>query len=168
MKTVHIIWTTYETWLPQDQRGDWDILKELYSKNSGKYELLEKSKLFDNYKRHIKSTAVSLSKEEQEFIEKEILILSTNDRIAEGIKIIAVSCSETKVELLIENDYFEAKQKVSRFKSRLATLLSFDFDYSGKNTWSKGIWSANILDEKFKNEVKHYIENQKTRTSGST
>jgi len=104
--------------------------------------------------RHPASSQVVLLPEETIHLHQEVLKLTApnGDRVAGNLNILQVMISSTMVQLLVEIDPIEFDQKISRLKSRLATLLSFytGGQKGGKNTWSKGYWSANFTSEEVK------------------
>jgi REP element-mobilizing transposase RayT len=151
----HVIWTSFETYPLWDKNGDYQKTKELYSKLGDQKTTFHLSKEFPNYLgKKPKVNRVTFSKEAMKQLKTAIenLCLPGKDRIIDGMKLELVSIHENHVELLLRCDLTFLSQKISRLKSRTATLLSFSFPEShfGKNTWGKGFWFASILNHEEK------------------
>ena len=161
----HIIWTTFETHLPWDKNGNWQKTKDLYMrlKDQGTdFDLLKEFP--DEYiGKEPKSGRVRLSEKAKEQLTADIEYLCQpgKDRIVDGLKLESVKVQESHIELIIRCDPASLTQKISRIKSRSATLLSFALpeSHSGKNTWGKGIWVAQIFnnEEQTISTIKHFF-----------
>ena len=144
----HVIWTGFGEYPVWDQKGDWDRLISLYS-------VLEQQEINSRFSQALAKEylgqiplqrKVLFDEEVRGKITADIIELCQKDRILEGISLEMVRVTETSVELLVYCDADSLKQKISRLKSRTATLLSFAFPvaFSGKGTWGKGFWFAEI------------------------
>ena len=161
----HIIWTTFEEYPIHDSRGNWQKTKDLYlilEEQQIAFQLSEEFPAAYQGKEP-RANRLTLAPKAISQLKKEVEILCQpgKDRIISGLKLEMVHVHETRVELLIYCHPSSLKQKVSRLKSRSATLLSFDFPEShfGKNTWGKGIWVAQIFNhqEQTISIIKHHI-----------
>ncbi len=140
----HVVWTTFEAYSIGDQRGNWQKIKDLYSNLEKQQISFQLSEEFPAkyLSKEPRANRVQLSQKAMEQLKKELVELCYpgKDRILDGLKLEMATIHESHVELLVYSDQTSLKQKISRLKSRSATLLS-----SGKNTWGKGIWIAQIF-----------------------
>lgn len=149
-RTSHIIWCTYETFPVWDNRGNWSRLKECYEELKTKEVDFELNKKFPVEYRSIKSSKdqVRIKVEDFEFVKNQIIQLTSQngDRVAGDLKTTFLNINETFIELIVEENESNLNQKLSRLKSRLATLMNFEKPniYPGKKTWGKGIWTSNL------------------------
>ncbi|MNJ86613.1 hypothetical protein D3C87_41170 [compost metagenome] len=147
----HIIWTTFEEYPIHDNRGNWQKTKELYlilKEQQTAFQLSEEFPV-EYLCKEPKSKRIKLSEKARNQLKADVekLCQPGKDRIISGLKLETVQIHETHIELLVYCQPVSLKQKVSRLKSRSATLLSSDFpeSYHGKNTWGKGIWIAQLF-----------------------
>lgn len=147
----HIIWTTFEEYPIPDSRGNWQKTKDLYSVLEEQQTAFQLSEEFpvEYQNKEPRTNRLILSQKAITQLTKEMTELCQpgKDRIISDLKLEMVYVHETHVELLVYCHPETLKQKISRLKSRSATLLSFDFpeSYHGKNTWGKGIWIAHLF-----------------------
>jgi len=158
----HIVWTTYLTFPPQDKRGSWESMSKVYEELKRVSEISFVKPLLKEYNSIPSEERGILSFEDQRVVRDSIVDLAKDkgDRVAGGSGLRAIGTSETEVHLLINGTLAESKQKISRLKSRSATLLGFSqekFGESSKNTWAKGIWAAEFGNEKIAEKVKEFI-----------
>lgn len=161
MKYSHIIWTTYDSWMPHERRGNWSGLAALYSEVSNDFKVGFSKPLCETYVANQRPTQVRLSKDEQEVAKESLLGLVATDRVAGGLKVLAMGVDSSEVHLLVGGSLEENKQKLSRLKSRSATLLGMNnrstINNSSTHTWSKGIWAAEFSAHEDVLRIKAYI-----------
>ena len=147
----HVLWTSSGEYPVWNKNGGWEKLKTVYS-------VLEQQEISSRFsqplpKEYVQKTArtdrILFDEEVRGKLTADIMELCQKDRILEGISLEMVRVTESSVELLVYCHPDSLKQKISRLKSRTATLLSFAFpDYfPGKGTWGKGFWFAAILNK---------------------
>jgi hypothetical protein len=147
----HIIWTTFDEYPIQDKNGSWQKTKDLYTNLKDQQTAFHLSEAFpDEYiSKEPKPSRIILSGKAKNQLTTDIesLCRPGKDRIVDGLKLESVKIYDSHVELVVRCDPASVSQKISRVKSRSATLLSFAFpeNYFGKNTWGKGIWVAQIF-----------------------
>jgi len=141
---VHVIWTTFQTLLPNDQKGNWELLAKTYLAYPESFNFLNGSLLCSSYQQVHKIDGLVFDTDVQKYLTSQTKILSEKDRIGSRLALQEVVCRSQHVELLISSGFIESKQALSRLKSRSATLLDFEYGLGGKNTWSKGFWVAEI------------------------
>ncbi len=112
-------------------------------------------------RKEISSDVVLLNNDEMENVRLEIIELTAycGDRIIGGMPLLAMSVSETTVQIVTKSPEDSLNQRIGRLKSRLATLLSFHpkNQSGGKNTWSKGFFSAKINTAEAEESVLKYV-----------
>jgi hypothetical protein len=146
--TWHVIWTVHGGQLPQSGRGAWGPLALLYEQLSGEGLLPKEMDPIVSREPEIllRGTKRLLPLESIERLRAEIIDLGSDhgDRVAGRLGLRAVLVQPTHVELFAEHPVEGFHQKVSRIKSRSATLLSFDTrgEAGGAGTWSHGFWRA--------------------------
>ena len=162
MKYSHIVWVTFDSWLPHEKRGDWKDLADFYQSLERDFIVNFSKPLQNNYTKIQNPTQLILSSSDQEILKKDIIELAINESIAGGLEIISIGLTPNGVHLLIRGAFSEKKQKLSRLKSRSATLLKYTnglTEISAKNTWSKGFWVAEFNEHhdvfKIKNSNAH-------------
>lgn len=146
----HIAWTTFEEYPILDARGNWQKIKDLYSKLEQQQTAFQLSEEFPAAY-HPKEPRVNLVVLSSKAIGQlqtilEELCAPGKDRVISGLKLEMAHVHETHVELLVYCEPVSLNQKVSRLKSLSASLLEFhSTDHPGKNTWGKGIWIAQLF-----------------------
>lgn len=149
-ETFHIIWCTYASYPVWDNQGNWNKLKERYEQLRTNGVHFELNRDFPQvYSSKISTgSQVRIDIEDFAFVKECITQLTSpnGDRIAGDLQIICLNINETFVELIVEEMKGKLNQKLSRLKSRLATLMHFERPeiYPGKKTWGKGIWISTI------------------------
>lgn len=147
----HIAWTTFEEYPIGDSRGSWQKIKDLYSNLEHQQIGFQLSEEFPEAYRskepRVNRVVFSPKTIEQLQTILEELCVPGKDRVISGLKLEMACVHETHVELLVYCEPVSLKQKVSRLKSRAATLLGFHSpeSHAGKNTWGKGIWTAQLF-----------------------
>jgi hypothetical protein len=149
-KIYHIIWSTFGSYPVWDNRGDWLELKATYGQlvlNEVDFELnKEFTSIYNN--KPITNQQIEIDESHFEFLKDELIDLAKidGDRIAGDLELLYVNINKTFIELIVKEKPSDLKQKLSRLKSRLATLMSFNEPeiFKGKKTWGKGIWISTI------------------------
>lgn len=147
--TFHIIFNTFGAFPVWDRRGNWNELKNRYSTLSELgIDMKSEHDFPAEYQKTEPTNAISFEKEEIQFLTESIqhLTRENGDRVCGNMEIELLHVQPHFVELIVREEEALVLQKLSRLKSRLATLLSFEFPhrFSGKHTWSKGFWNARI------------------------
>lgn len=156
----HILWTVYPIPAPNRQKTTISGLPEFYEKlatDKIKHEVSQPLKALV----HSSNTKPNRPILNPSSVEEDIKRLTEEkgDRIAGNLPILDLLVRSDRVELLVKFNGDNLVQKISRLKSRSATLLSFssDFGEGGNHTWGKGIWYAKSTDIQFAQFVKERI-----------
>jgi len=152
----HIIWTTFNEYPVWDRNGNWqkllDAYAELRKQNINYINCNLSRELPTEYvNRDSRNDRLLLDEKSMNQLRLDIekLCQKNKDRIIDGLEIAMLNISESKVEMLVFSDITSITQKISRLKSRTATLLSFEYPdkFVGKGTWGKGFWYSTIFNK---------------------
>jgi hypothetical protein len=147
----HVVWTTFLARSPADVRGDWAELSQAYSDIFRASALVRTSAPLDVrwQGRPEEARALLLSPLAREVAERTIAELAESDRVAGDTEIRALAIQPNAVQMVLACRTEVLHQRVGRFKSRSATVLSFDpaTNIVGKGTWSREFWWASLPDE---------------------
>lgn len=152
----HIIWTTFNEYPVWDRNGNWqkllDAYAELQKQNINYINCNLSRELPTEYvNRDSRNDRLLLDEKPMNQLRLDIekLCQKNKDRIIDGLEIAMLNISESKVEMLVFSDITSITQKISRLKSRTATLLSFEYPdkFVGKGTWGKGFWYSTIFNK---------------------
>lgn len=152
----HIIWTTFNEYPVWDRNGNWqkllDAYAELQKQNINYINCNLSRELPTEYvNRDSRNDRLLLDEKSMNQLRLDIekLCQKNKDRIIDGLEIAMLNISESKVEMLVFSDITSITQKISRLKSRTATLLSFEYPdkFVGKGTWGKGFWYSTIFNK---------------------
>ena len=144
----HIIWTVHGVRLPQAANTSWSPLAALYASLADQgLSPVQCDAIVDRTKGPSGSPRiVEFTSENASTIREAILDLGSpqGDRVAGDLGLEVVLVGRTHVELLLQHPSEGLHQKLSRLKSRSATLLSFRTHetFGGKGTWGNGFWVA--------------------------
>jgi hypothetical protein len=144
---LHIVWTTHNSWQPQDARGNWSALHELYKQlmqNGHYYEL--SAPLHESIPAAVSSNdVIALTPNEQNEVEKYIsdLIAPNGDRIAGGFPMVCCAMTSTVVQLLFVPALSSHSQIIGRLKSKTAShvlwLLVCKYQWTRSNSKSRAV-----------------------------
>lgn len=163
---LHIIWTTYNTFQPQDARGDWSALRELYKHLARVGFYCEMSApLPENVSSAASShNAVVLAPHERNEVQGDLFQLTSvdGDRVAGGLPLSCCAANSTAVQLLLAPALASHSQIIGRLKSKTASQLLQSPERTGqKRIWSSGYWFANINGEEALARVERFIQQQR-------
>jgi hypothetical protein len=156
----HIVWNTKGAWPPHDARGDWAPLAGFFA------PLIAAGFVSPSYplcSRYLSQSCASIVLSEEEMRTvcdcMSKLMEEGGDRIAGNHYLLATGLLPTQVYALFECDRCSLSQVVGRLKSRLATLLSFQFKpRKHARVWGKGFWAAELVDPSITAQVQAFID----------
>ena len=146
----HILIHTFGNYPVWDVRGDWLFLKDLYSQlQENGIRMTPNKELPHSYKgSSMSKTLITFNTDQCKFLEEQIQQLTAvdGDRVCGGLALRHLRVANCYIELVAYGEGELLKQQLARLKSRLATLLSFEYPsvFHGKHTWGKGIWMAKM------------------------
>lgn len=156
----HIVWNTHGIRPPQHGRGDWARLSTFYSPIIAQGSVVVSHALQSRYSGHV-SESVLLSEAELAQLCEWLLELTKEDgdRVAGGHQVLAAAFSPTQAHIFFYCDRESLSQVVGRLKSRLAALMLFSDQRRMKkrNIWSRGFWTAEILEDNVVARVRTFV-----------
>lgn len=160
---IHLIWTTYGTWLPGDDRGHWSALFDCYG---GITERGGKLNIPDAVTR---TRARSMMREAPKWLDADEVAavaeeLSRHVAPVAGPEAWAATVEPNHVHLLVG----PLEEEISRFAGRLKGRTSSAVGALAKNAdrervWGDGYWKVFLFDEVAVSAVKRYIDAHNVR-----
>ena len=162
---IHIIWTTYGTWLPGDRRGHWSALLDLYGrlKRAGHQLNMPDTETHSRARSLMKESSKTLTIAEIQMVANVL-----GKYLAPGLPG-AASCHACAIEsahvhLLLGPVGEPIGTFVGRLKgaSSSAALRRPD-NHGRKRIWTAGYWKAFLFEDEAVHAVAEYIEAHNTR-----
>jgi hypothetical protein len=157
----HVVWVTHLAWPPTDERGDWQALADFYSGLSASGMSVKMSETLPRRWKCCppREGVVRLSEAARNFVVADLQDLASSDRLAGGTEIRASAVGQLSIQLMVSCPQASMNQRIARFKSRSATLLSFraELGVGGRATWGKGIWWAQLTEESALQRVENFF-----------
>jgi REP element-mobilizing transposase RayT len=163
---IHVIWTTYLTWLPGDERGHWSALFDFYG------NLIERGHHLNLPDATTKSHALQIAKEQEkvlsdrkiEVVADELGVLFETDPVLRGISVLAGAIERTHVHLLLGAMEADISQVVGKLKGRTSSRVLGLAENAGRGrTWTSGFWKVFLFDDEGTLEVKRYVQDHNLR-----
>lgn len=160
---IHLIWTTYGTWLPGDDRGHWSALFDLYG---GIVERGGKLNVPDSVTR---DRARGLMTEPPKRLDSgEILTVAEEfGRHVAGPQLPmawAATVEPNHVHLLVGSVREDLSRFVGRIKGRTSSAVGALPQNAGRErVWTSGYWKVFLFDELGVTAVKEYIDAHNVR-----
>lgn len=163
---IHVIWTTYGTWLPSDPRkpGHWSPLFDFYGrmKQASRRLNMPDAATYRHARMLIKESPKVLTDGEIETVAEVI-----GAHLAPGMPgamwtICGAVIKPTHVHLLFGRMRDEIGQVVGRIKSRTSSVL-LKGDRSRSRIWTAGYWKVFLFDGDALHAANQYIEAHNTR-----
>ena len=163
---IHVVWTTYGTWLPGDARGHWSPLLDFYGrlKRAGHQLNLADSETHRHARSIMKEPAKRLSGDDSEVVAGEI-----GRQLSPGMpgamwNIHAATIEPTHVHLLFGRLRDDIGTVVGRLKSRTSSVLLKQTANAGRSRiWTAGYWKVFIFDQFAIPIVIQYIQEHNLR-----
>ena len=159
---IHIIWTTYGTWMPGDERGHWSPLFDFYGDvlvRGGKLNPPD-SMTRQRAQERMPEAPKWLSSEEMTVIADEL----ANHITPPNPPAWAAAIEANHVHLLVG----PVKEDISRFAGRLkgrtsSVVGAMPANADRNRVWTSGYWKVYLFNEIAVGAVQHYIENHNLR-----
>ncbi|MEM6552519.1 MAG: transposase [Planctomycetota bacterium] len=157
---IHLIWTTYGTWLPGDRRGHWSPLFDVYGhirERGGKLNPGDTTTREVTAER-MKEPAKRLS------VVEELLVGESIAETCRGVlEPLAVAIEPTHIHLLIRGTVVPVGEAAGRLKSNSGSrLLRLPGNLGRERVWTTGYWKVFLFDEAAVSAVCSYIERHNT------
>ncbi|MCH8316282.1 MAG: transposase [Planctomycetes bacterium] len=163
---IHVVWTTYGTWLPGDARGHWSPLLDFYGrlKRAGHQLNLADPETHRHARSIMKEPAKTLCENDSQIVAGEI-----GRQLSPGMpgamwNIHAATIEPTHVHLLFGRLRNDIGTVVGRLKSRTSSVLLHQPENGGRSRiWTAGYWKVFIFDESVIPIVIQYIQEHNLR-----
>ena len=159
---IHLIWTTYGTWLPGDDRGHWSALFDLYGsirERGGKLNAPD-----DTTRTRVLG---QLSEPPKRLDADEIAVIAEELRrhvAPAGPKAWAVAIEPNHVHLLIGPVDETLSKFAGRIKGRTSSVVGALPKNGGRErVWTSGFWKVFLFDDTGVTAVREYIEAHNVR-----
>jgi REP element-mobilizing transposase RayT len=167
---IHLIWSTYGSWLPGDARGHWSPLFDIYGRLRKRGHQLNmpdavtrsqaESRLIDEPKR--------LNETEEIIVGCAIVSFAQAAWEAAGwpgpLDIQSLAVEPEHIHLLLGPISVDVGEIVGRIKSATSSLLCQLPAVAGRQrTWSSGYWKVFLFDHEAVDVVRGYIEDHNVR-----
>lgn len=157
---IHLVWTTYGTWLPGDPRGHWSPLFDVYGHMRERGGKLNPG---DTTTHQIAAERMSEPTKRLSLIEELLVGQSIAETCRGVLHPLAVAVEPTHVHLLIKGTTVPVGEVVGRLKSNSgARLLRLPINLGRQRVWTTGYWKVFLFDEKAVATVQSYIERHNT------
>jgi hypothetical protein len=155
---IHLVWTTYGTWLPGDDRGHWSALFDLYGhiRNRGGQLNLPDPVTRDRAVELMTEPPRWLDDEEMAIVAEE---LSRHVGTASGPLAWAAAIESNHVHLLVGPVGEPLERFVGRIKGRTSSAVGALPRNAGRErVWTSGYWRVFLFDDIGVFAVKEYID----------
>ncbi len=163
---THLIWTTYGTWLPGDDRGHWSPLFDLYG---GVTECGGKLNLPDALTRQRVLAAMTEPPKRLDSDEVTVIAEVLSRHLgSSGPPVWAAAIEPNHVHLLVGPVREDLARFVGRMKGRTSSEVGSLPKNSGRErVWTSGYWKVFLFDEVGVRAVKEYIDAHNVRRGSS-
>jgi REP element-mobilizing transposase RayT len=159
---IHLVWNTYMTWPPGDDRGHWSALFDLYGHLTGQGHQLN---LPDPVTVEI---AKSLAKEPERVLtelDRQIIAETIGAVVTEyQVPVYAAAIERTHVHLLLGPTDEPIENLVGRIKGRSSSQVIKRGSEPGRGrTWTTGYWAVFVYDLGAIPTIQNYTEEHNRR-----
>ena len=169
---IHVIWSTYGTWLPGDPRGHWSPLFDFYGRlvREGHQLNLPDPATHRYASGLMKRPEKLLTEDDQDAVASIFrLFVTQSSWQIPGLVIYAAAIERTHVHLLLGPISMDIDELVGRMKSSSSSAVAgFTFleepdKDQVRRTWTRGFWKVFLFDDDAMKSVQKYIEAHNTR-----
>ena len=167
---IHLIWTTYGTWLPGDSRGHWSPLLDFYGQILERGGKLNKADLVT---RHVAQERMKESPKVLTDAECQIVAATLGTLVRQpGVQnldpdlpcVFAAAIESNHVHLLLRPLNESIGVVAGRFKGRTSSdVLALESNRGRERTWTAKYWKVFLFDAIALEAVKNYIEEHNIR-----
>jgi REP element-mobilizing transposase RayT len=164
---IHLIWTTYGTWLPGDERGHWSPLFDLYG---GVLERGGKLQLPDEDSRNRSKSLMTEGPFVMNDADMQIVANEMSRHVFDGSTLcrkptaFAAAIEPTHVHLLVGSVEEDIEKFAGRLKGRTSSeILATGRHPERKHVWTAGYWRVFLFDEIAMEAVRDYIDRHHVR-----
>jgi REP element-mobilizing transposase RayT len=167
---IHVIWTSYGTWLPGDDRGHWSPLFDFYG------NLIELGGRLNRSDLATRTRALNLMKEAAKILsDEEVAVVAetlgsmvsrpeTTSVMPDLSVVYAAAIEKTHVHLLLAPVNEDIGTVVGRLKGKTSSnVLALPSNRGRTRTWTAKYWKVFLFDTDALAAVRDYIENHNVR-----
>jgi REP element-mobilizing transposase RayT len=164
---IHVIWTTYGTWLPGDSRGHWSPLFDFYGRviRDGGQLNVSDSTTRQVAKDFAKEPPVILGADAIAIVAQSIgeHVCRPTEHIAKP-RVFAAAIEATHVHLLFGPVEEDLGRCIGRIKGTTSSaVLRHNAELKRRRTWTAGVWQVFLYDDAAFIAVKRYIDDHNIR-----
>ena len=155
---IHLVWTSYGTWLPGDDRGHWSPLFDFYGNLLVRGGKLNRADLTTKQlaKESMKEPAKILTDDERRIVAET---LGTHLGGLGQPKAYAAAIEKTHIHLLLGSVAEHIATTTGRLKGTTSSaVVDLPTNKDRKRTWTAKYWKVFLFDETAFAAVKQYIE----------
>lgn len=167
---IHLIWTTYGTWLPGDDRGHWSPLFDLYDRLIERGGKLNRPDLLTHERalERMKESPKILNDDEIATMAETIgTLVNWPDKTLANLDlpwIYAAAIEPTHVHLLLAPVQEAIGIVAGRFKGKTSSdILALPHNAGRERTWTAKYWKVFLFDTLALETVKVYVEDHNRR-----
>lgn len=172
MRTVgiHLIWTTYGTWLPGDERGQWSPLLDFYGKLIERGGKLNRADLvtYEHALEQMKEPGKVLTDEEIGVVAETLgALVRRPDATSQHVDrptVYATAIEPTHVHILLGPIGEPIGTVVGRFKGKTSSnVLKLTHNIGRERTWTAKYWKVFLFAMLVLEAVKNYVDEHNVR-----
>jgi hypothetical protein len=152
---IHLIWTTYGTWLPGDDRGHWSSLFDLYG------AIRERGGKLNTPDAVTRARAQAMMSEPPKRLDgDEVAVVAGELPLHLGTSPAwAAAIEPNHVHLLVGSVWEDLDRYVGRLKGRTSSEVgALPRNADRRRVWTSGFWKVFLFDELAVAAVKQYID----------
>jgi REP element-mobilizing transposase RayT len=165
VEAVHLIWTTYGTWLPGDVRGHWSPLFDLYGRLRAQgHRLNLPDETTEQTSLHrLSHSPTILSSSDVAVVAQTIGSLVASPQRLGASRIHAAAIESNHTHLLVGGLTDTVSRIVGRLKGQTSSSVAAANGDGSSRTWTTGYWKVYLFDEHAIAAVASYIEQHNIR-----
>jgi REP element-mobilizing transposase RayT len=160
---IHLVWTSYGTWLPGDDRGHWSPLYDMYGKvvdGGGKLQMPDPTTRAFSRRRMNEPPMILTPADVQAVADELGDLLSKPD----SPTVYAATIEPTHVHLLVGPVREDLRTFAGRLKGRSSSeVLTSDRHPQRQRVWTERYWRVFLGDDLGLDAVREYIERHHER-----
>ena len=172
-RAIHVVWTTYMSWLPGDKRGHWSPLLDFYGR------LIKRGHRLNIADDIMRLAAVNSARGTARHLTKRDILLAADtiaDIIPGGPKVgmvggksasqwtiyaAAIECEH--LHLLLAANTENVSTLIGRIKGKSSRAINAANHRTGETLWTAGFWRVFLFDWQAVRAARDYIVNHNVR-----
>ena len=172
-RAIHVVWTTFLTWLPGDERGHWSPLLDFYGRliRDGHRLNIADETTRTTARRLAKGPAVSLRQSEvavvadtiAEVLRGGLTVGAVGGVPAAAWTAHAAAIETQQVHLLLAANREPIRLFVGRAKGKSSSRINAANGTAGQHIWTAGFWRVFLFDWAAVKATRDYVVNHNLR-----